>query len=345
MEVRFDGVVGPAAGQRIIEVLNRVLKGEKVIMLEADAVDKPSLELPRLQLSPVVSIIPISYGCLGSCAYCCVVFARGRLRSCGVEEIVRRMKEDLGMGLREFWLTSQDTACYGKDTDTNLAQLLDALCIVKGDFKIRVGMMTPNHVIDILDDLVQAFQSEHVFKFLHLPVQSGDDMVLRRMRRFYSVDDFRNIVNTFRASFPKLTLATDLICGFPSEDEEAFERTLKLVETVKPDVVNVSKFFARPRTAAAAMEREFVPQSETKRRSTIAGTLGKKAGFERNQCWVKWKGEIVVDEVGKVVGSWVGRNFAYKPIAVKSPDDLLGEILRIRVVKAFPTYLEGEIIE
>jgi MiaB/RimO family radical SAM methylthiotransferase len=267
------------------------------------------------------------------------------LRSYGVEEIVRRMKEDLGMGLREFWLTSQDTACYGKDIDTNLAELLATLCGVKGNFKIRVGMMTPNQVMDILDDLIQAFQSENVLKFLHLPVQSGDDNVLKRMRRFYSVDDFRDIVNTFRASFPKLTLATDLICGFPGEDEEAFERTLKLVETVKPDVVNVSKFFARPRTAAAAMEREFVPQSEIKRRSTLAGALAKKVGFERNKCWVKWEGEVVVDEVGKVAGSWVGRNFAYKPIAMKSPDDLLGEILGIRVVKAFPTYLEGEIIE
>jgi tRNA A37 methylthiotransferase MiaB len=165
------------------------------------------------------------------------------------------------------------------------------------------------------------------------------------MQRLYSVDDFRDIVNTFRASFPKLALATDLICGFPGEDEEAFERRLKFVETLKPDVVNVSKFFARPRTAAAAMEREFIPQSEIKRRSTLAGTLVKKVSLERNQCWIKWEGEIIVDEVGKVAGSWVGRNFAYKPIAVKSPDDLLGRSLRIKVVKAFPTYLEGEIIE
>jgi len=267
------------------------------------------------------------------------------LRSYGVEEIVRRMKEDLSLGLREFWLTSQDTACYGKDIDTNLAELLDALCIVKGNFKIRVGMMTPNHVIDILDDLVQAFQSEHVFKFLHLPVQSGDDMVLRRMRRFYSVDDFRNIVNTFRASFPKLTLATDLICGFPSEDEEAFVRSLKLVETIKPDVVNVSKFFARPRTAAATMEGEFVPLLEIKRRSALAAALAKKVSFERNQNWVRWKGQVLFDEVGKVSGSWVGRNFAYRPIVVKSADDLLEKIFKVKVLKSFPTYLQGEIVE
>jgi len=344
-EVRFDGAAGPATGQRIVEIVNRVLKGEKVVMLESDAADKPDLRLPRSRLSPVVSIIPISYGCLGKCAYCCVVFARGQLRSYGVEEIVERMKEDLHTGLQEFWLTSQDTACYGRDIGTNLAELLDAICRVKGNFKVRVGMMTPNHIVDILDDLIRAFRSKHVFKFLHLPVQSGDDTVLKRMRRFYSVNDFRKIVNTFRVSFPKLGLATDLICGFPSEDEEAFVRSLKLVETIQPDIVNVSKFFARPRTAAAAMEREFVPLLEIKRRSALAAALAKKVSFERNQNWVRWKGQVLFDEVGKVSGSWVGRNCAYKPIVVKSADDLLGKVFKVKVLKPFPTYLQGEIVE
>jgi MiaB/RimO family radical SAM methylthiotransferase len=274
-----------------------------------------------------------------------VVFARGQLRSYGVEEIVERMKEDLHTGLREFWLTSQDTACYGRDIGANLAELLNAVCNVKGNFKVRVGMMTPNHVVDILDDLIRAFRSKHVFKFLHLPVQSGDDTVLKRMRRFYSVDEFRKIVNTFRISFPNLSLATDLICGFPSEDEEAFVRSLKLVEAIKPDVVNVSKFFARPRTAAAAMEGEFVPLLEIKRRSALAAALAKKVSFECNQNWVRWNGQVLFDEVGKVSGSWVGRNFAYRPIVVKSADDLLGKIFKVKVLKPFPTYLQGEIVE
>jgi threonylcarbamoyladenosine tRNA methylthiotransferase CDKAL1 len=251
----------------------------------------------------------------------------------------------LHTGLREFWLTSQDTACYGRDIGTNLTELLDAVCRVKDDFKVRVGMMTPNHVVDILDDLIRAFRSKHVFKFLHLPVQSGDDAVLKRMRRFYSVDDFKKIVNTFRVSFPNLSLATDLICGFPREDEEAFVRSLKLVEAIKPDVVNVSKFFARPRTAAAAMEGEFVPLLEIKRRSALAAALARKVSFERNQNWVKWTGQVLFDEVGKVSGSWVGRNFAYKPIVVKSADHLLGKIFKVKVLKPFPTYLQGEIVE
>jgi MiaB/RimO family radical SAM methylthiotransferase len=274
-----------------------------------------------------------------------VVFARGHLRSYGIKEIVERVKKDLTSGVREFWVTAQDTACYGRDMGTNLAELLHAICDVEGDFRVRVGMMTPNMVVDILDDQIQVFKSEKIFKFIHLPVQSGDDQILERMRRFYSVEDFRKIVDAFRACFSEVTLATDVICGFPGESEEAFEKTLQLIEDVKPDIVNVSKFFARPRTAAAEMQEDFVSFQEIKRRSSIAAELASKVAFEINQRWIGWTGEIFVDEVGKISGSWVGRNFAYKPIAVKSDDNLLGKTLHVKVVRAFSTHLEGEVVE
>jgi threonylcarbamoyladenosine tRNA methylthiotransferase CDKAL1 len=342
-EVRFDGVVGPAVGNGIVEVLRRVLEGEKVVELEGALNAKPELGLPRLRGNPVVSVVPVSYGCLGSCAYCCVVFARGHLRSYTVKEIAERVRKDYAAGAREFWVTSQDTACYGRDIGTDLAGLLDAVCDVEGNFRVRVGMMTPNLVMDILDDLVDAFRSEKVFKFVHLPVQSGDDMVLRRMRRFYTAKEFREVVDGFRRAFPEVTLATDVICGFPWESREAFANTLGLIGEVKPDVVNVSKFFARPRTAAADMRDVFVERTEIKRRSTEASKLVKRIALDNNQRWIGWTGEILVDEKGKVSGSWVGRNFAYKPIAVKSSKALLGEKLQVRVSKAFSTYLAGTI--
>ena len=344
-EVRFDGIVGPAAGDGIVEVAKRVLNGERVVALKGSVNAKPSLNLPRLRLNPLIGIVPVNYGCLGSCAYCCVVFARGHLRSYGVQEIVERVKKDLTMGVREFWITSQDTSCYGRDMGTNLAELLHAICNVEGDFRVRVGMMTPNTVMDILDNLVQVFKSQKIFKFIHLPVQSGDDQILERMQRFYSVEDFRRIVNAFRASFSEMTFATDVICGFPGEDENAFERTLQLIEEVKPDIVNVSKFFARPRTAAAEMHEDVVSFREIKRRSSIAAELARKVAFERNQNWIGWTGEIFIDEVGKIPGSWVGRNFAYKPIAVKSVDSLLNKTIYVKVVRALSTYLKGEIVE
>ena len=340
-EVRFDGIAGPAAGERIVGVVDHVSRGEHVGVLDPVEHSLPELTLPRVRSSSVVSIVPISYGCLGSCAYCCVVIARGHLKSYDIGDIVRRVRDDLKLGFQEFWLTSQDVGCYGRDKGTNLAELLGALCAVHCDFKVRVGMMTPNKVVDMLEDLLKAFDDEHVFKFVHLPVQSGDDDVLKAMRRFYSVEEFRKVVDAFRRRFPTLTLATDVICGFPGENDAAFNKTLQLIEQVKPDIVNVSKFFARPKTPAAEMRAHFLPLAEIKKRSTAAAALAKKIAFENNQQWVGWKGCILVDEKGKVPGSWVGRNLAYKPVTIKAAENIMGKNLSVNVKKAFPTYLEG----
>jgi len=341
-ETHFDGAVGPAVGRGIVDVVKRVLAGERVIDLSA-VKEKPMLTLPRQKSNPVVSIVPVNYGCLGSCTYCCVVLARGHLRSSSIKEVVQRVRCDYAGGAREFWITSQDTACYGRDLGTDLAELLEALVRLEGDFRVRVGMMTPNMVTDMQNRLIEAFECSKVFKFLHLPVQSGDDAVLQYMRRFYTASEFKGIVDTFRSQFPDLTLATDVIVGFPGETEEAFENTLKLLAEVKPDIVNVSKFFARPKTIAARMKDGLVDKEETKRRSTVAAELTKRVSAERNLRWIGWSGEVLVDEKGKFEGSWVGRNFAYKPIVIQSTDNLLGKTLTVKVTEASTTYLKGEL--
>jgi len=272
-----------------------------------------------------------------------VVFARGHLRSYSIDEIVNRVREDVASGAREVWLTSQDMACYGKDIGTSLPDLLEKVCKVEGEFFVRVGMMTPNHALDILDGLVEAYRHRKVFKFLHLPIQSGDNEMLERMRRFYTVEDFLRIVSRFRKALPKITVATDVICGFPGETAEAFEGTLRLIEKVKPDIVNISKFFPRPKTPAEKLEPK-VPPREIKERSRIMTRLAMKIALEKNREWINWKGQVLIDEKGNKPDSWVGRNFAYKPIVVKSRDSLVGETVNVRVVKAFETYLEAEIV-
>lgn len=343
VEVHFDAVAGASIGEGIVDLAKRVLKDEKIVDL--DSVDaKPALDLPRVRSNPIISVLPINYGCLGSCSYCCVVFARGRLRSYSIDEIVERVKADLAAGVREFWVTSQDTACYGREIGKNLAELLFAVGDVEGDFKVRIGMMTPNMVTDMEKELIEAFKNERIFKFLHLPVQSGDDQTLKRMRRFYTAKEFTNIVQAFKSAIPGLTLATDVIVGFPGETAEAFENTLNLLRVIKPDVVNVSKFFARPKTAAAQIHEGIVEPEEIKRRSAVTAELAKKYSFEQNKRWSGWAGEVLVDEKGKVEGSWVGRNFAYKPLAIKSSSNLLGKTLSVKVTKAYPTYLAATII-
>lgn len=344
-ETRFDGITGPAAGNRIVEIAERVFAGEKVVNVDGSMTTMPSLNLPRLAVNPLISIIPVSYGCLGSCAYCCVSLARGHLRSHGIAEITERVKKDVERGIREFWVTSQDTACYGRDRGTNLAELLKEISQIEGDFAVRVGMMTPNSVLGMLDEVIEAFRDERFYKFLHLPLQSGNDEVLKRMHRFYSVCDFIKIVETFRASFPDLSLSTDIICGFPGETSEAFQNTMDVIAEIKPDVVNVSKFFARPRTLAAEMTEDSVPLAEIKRRSNTATRIATEVREERNRRWIGWKGAILINEAGKILGTFVGRNFAYKPIVVKSTNNLFGKKAQVEIVQAHSTYLEGKLCE
>ncbi len=339
-EVDFDGVTGPAPGVGIVEVLHRVGNGERVVVLRNDS--RSNLCLPRIPINRVVSVIPINNGCLGTCSYCCVHLARGRLRSNPIPEIVERVKQDLDSGAKEVWLTSQDTACYGKDIDTSLAELLRRVCEIEGKFFVRVGMMTPNQLIVMHDELIEAYKSNKILKFLHLPVQSGDDEVLKLMNRRYTVNDFKEIVSTFRWKIPQITLSTDIICGFPGESKQAFEHTKSLIREVQPDIVNVSKFFSRPNTAAEKFNP--LPPEEVNSRSKEMAELSKKISFEKNRAWVGWEGGTLFDEKGKG-RSWLGRNFAYKPIVVKEGESLLGKFVRAKVINAFSTYLEAEVIE
>jgi MiaB-like tRNA modifying enzyme len=165
------------------------------------------------------AIVPIAQGCAGRCTYCITRFARGRVKSYPVEDLVAQVRSHVDRGVKELKLTGQDTAAYGLDAGTTLAELLKAIDGIPGDFRVRVGMADPLTVLPITDELIEAYASDRIFKFLHLPVQSGDDGVLGAMRREYTVRDFEGIVAAFRRAYPEITLSTDVIVGFPGETE------------------------------------------------------------------------------------------------------------------------------
>jgi len=337
----FAAMLDPRSIDHIVDAVKSAQNGEKNKIFFSD-IPPPKLKQPMLRLSKVIEIIAISEGCLGDCAYCCVRFARGKLYSFPQDEIVKKVKSAVSQGIREIWLTSQDSGAYGMDINTNLAELLNECSKIPGKFMIRVGMMNPNHVLPILYELIESFKNRKVFNFLHLPVQSGDNEILKKMNRRYTVEEFKKAVEAFRKEIPDLTLSTDIICGFPGEESEAFENTLSLVKEVKPDIINISRFFPRPKTPAEKMEQLDVKliKSRSRRLSEIARSIS----LERNKRWLGWEGEILIDEKGRSF-SWIGRNFAYKPIVVKSKKNLIGKFLKVKVIKAFPTYLEAEIID
>ncbi len=336
-EVRFDGAIGPAPGLEIVKVVNDVVEGKNAVLLENRF--KPPLSLPKIAGSSVAKIIPISCGCISSCSYCCVRFARGPLRSYGPDEVLDQVRQALSGGASEIWITAQDSACYGMDIGTNLAALLKRIVTVEGDFCVRVGMMNPSYVLDEMNELIDAYKSLKIFKFLHLPLQSGDDEVLKLMNRSYSAQTFKSIVSAFRKEMPRLTVSTDIICGFPGESEQAFEKSLRIIEEVEPDIVNVSRFFPRPGTPAEKMKG--VPGWKIKERSKKMAETARRSSLKKNKAWVDWEGEVLIDEKGKD-NSWIGRNFAYKPIVVKSFDNMLGRRVSVHVKNAFSTYLEAE---
>ncbi|KYH39602.1 MAG: hypothetical protein AYL33_007750, partial [Candidatus Bathyarchaeota archaeon B63] len=336
----FAAMLDPRSVNRITRAIEYALSGGRNMIFFSDAPPQ-KLREPTLRLSGVIEIIAISEGCLGECAYCCVRFARGRLHSYPIGEVVERVRRAVSEGVKEVWLTSQDTGAYGMDADTSLAELLDECIRIPGKFMIRVGMMNPNHARAILPELIEAFKNEKIFNFLHMPVQSGDDDVLRRMNRKYTVEEFKEAVEEFRREIPDLTLSTDVICGFPGEDPEAFENTIRLIRDVKPDIVNISRFFPRPGTPAERMEQ--LDRDVIKRRSRRISEVTRAISLERNRRWLGWEGEVLIDEKGRGT-SWIGRNFAYKPIVLRRGGELMGRFLNVRVVKAFPTYLEAEIL-
>lgn len=335
----YSAVMGPQSVDKVLLAVEEAGHGEKN---RAFFSEEPKIkpELPKARTNRFIEIVQIAEGCMESCAFCCTRFARGRLFSYPKETLVNQVKRAVEGGAREVWVTAQDTGAYGKDVGADLAELLEEICGVKGKFLVRVGMMNPRHVPAMLRRLIKVYKNEKVFKFLHLPVQSGDNEVLRRMNRFYSVEDFKGIIHSFREQIPKITIATDVICGFPGESEQAFERSMKLVEEVKPDVLNISKFFPRPGTPAEDMDQ--LSRQKIKERSRKMTVLSIRIREERNRAWLGWRGELIIDERGRD-GSWVGRNFAYKPIVVKSKEKLLGKFLRVHVKKASSTYLMAEL--
>ncbi|RLI27809.1 hypothetical protein DRO58_03490 [Candidatus Bathyarchaeota archaeon] len=251
--------------------------------------------------------------------------------------VVEEVRRALRQGCKEIWLTSQDNGCYGFDIGSDLAELLEKVLSIEEDFMVRVGMMNPSYLSRFLDRLLDMYSDDRIFKFAHIPVQSGSDKVLRDMRRGYTSSEAEEVMKRFRAKYPKLTLMTDIIVGYPTESEEDFEKTLAFIARVEPDHVNVSKFGARPGTEAYRLKP--LPVKLVKERVKRLNALCSEVSYRRNLGWVGWVGEVLVEEPGLKPGSWIARNTSYKPIVLQTHENLLGKRLNVKVTKAYRNFL------
>lgn len=320
-------VVGTNQLSKIMEVLDKIQHDQKVEHYLSTE-NEIRLNLPKIRSNQYIEIIPISKGCMNTCYYCKTKYARGNLVSFPIDEIVNEAKRAIKEGVKEIWLTSQDNGCYGYDINTNLVDLLNKILLLDGKFMIRIGMANPQYVKDYFPDLIEVLKHPNVFKFIHLPVQSGSDNVLKLMNRGHTVQDYVNCVEQIRKEIPDITISTDIICGYPGESDEDHKKTVALLRTTKPSVINLSRFWARSGTVAATKKQ--VSGKIIKARTGELTLLKKKISTENNKNWIGWKGNINISEKGKD-NSWVGRNFAYKPVVVFSKEDLMGKTLHVEI--------------
>ena len=307
----FASLIGPGTVQKITEVVQSVVSGNTQTELGDDDKLPQKINVPKLRLNPIVSIVQIASGCLSQCSFCQTKLVKAGLKSYRPGDILRQIRTDVAQGCREIWLSSTDNGCYGTDIGTDLVDLLRKCCQVEGDFKIRVGMMNPMYIPRLLHGLVNVYLQNHqIMKFLHIPVQSGSDRILKKMKRGHSAGTFLGAVRIFRDRIPELTIATDVIVGYPSETEQDFQQTINLLQVAQPDIVNLSKYSARPGVSAASEKK--VDSHITKRRTQYLDKIVKDISSARNYRWLGWTGEVIIDEIHK---NYIqGRNYAYKPI-------------------------------
>ena len=329
-------MMGPNSIGRALQVVESALAGQRTLSL--GDTDPSKVGLPKVRLNATVGIVEIASGCMSECTFCQTKLAKGGLTSYRVGDVVRQVRAEVAEGCREIWLSSTDNGCYGFDIGSDLPELVGAVSAVPGDFMVRVGMLNPMYMPRIRDGLLDSFSSPKVYRFLHVPVQSGSDAVLAGMRRGHTAETFRGTVRRFRGRFGRFTIATDIIVGFPTEGEEDLEETERLLEETRPDVVNLSRYSARPGTPAAEMEQ--VDVATVRRRSRRIAELASRISFEANQKWVGWRGRVLFCERARE--GIRGRNYAYKPVFVEEPVEV-GATHTVEIVSATAHSLAGRI--
>jgi threonylcarbamoyladenosine tRNA methylthiotransferase CDKAL1 len=261
-----------------------------------------------------VGIVQLAQGCAGKCTYCITRLARGPLKSFPAEEILRQARAFVHSGAYEIHLTAQDVSSWGMDSGHSLPELLVALDLIPGHHRIRVGMMNPATVKGQTGDLVDAFYGDHIYKFIHLPVQSGSDAVLKRMGRGYTIAEFEEVVRLFKKRYPGITVATDMIVGFCGETAADFSASLDLIRRVKPAKVNVTRYSRRPFTLLA--QKKDFPDYVKKDRSRTMNAVAEEVYSSLNAARIGKTVHFMVTETLRK-GSVMARSPEYTGIVIR----------------------------
>jgi MiaB-like tRNA modifying enzyme len=327
--------IGPHHVTSVTKVVKNLEHGKITRLTGTSKILKAGI--PKKRDNPLIHIIQIAEGCSGLCSYCCTRFARGNLQSYSISALRDEVEIALEEGVKEIQLTAQDTAAFGMDTGETLSDLINEICVLDGDFRIRVGMMHPQNLLRDINPLIESFAQENVYKFLHLPVQSGNNGVLKDMGRGYSYEQVLWIVNIFKRKIPNLALATDIIVGYPTEDNMAFQDTLEMVRKVKPDFLHISKYHHRP--GAISSQLKEISYKEMKKRSKVLNQLKTDLALKNNEELLNTFQQVLITSKGSK-GGYVGRTNSYKTVIL--PEAKLGSFQNVKITESKSTYLIGK---
>jgi tRNA-2-methylthio-N6-dimethylallyladenosine synthase len=309
--------------------------------LDDDLAQLPHYYLPEAGVSGATAFVPIIYGCNFLCSYCIVPYRRGKERSRPMVEIVREIENLVAQGVREVTLLGQTVNAYGHDLEerSGLEDLLAAVNAVPGLDRLRFLTSHPkymsNEIIDCMADL------DSVCEHMNLPVQAGDNEVLHRMRRTYSADLWQERIAYTRERMPDVTIATDIIVGFPGETDEQFQNTYNLLEQVQCDKVHVAMYSPRPGTLSARWEDD-IPHEEKQRRHRAIEELQERVCTNLNANRLGQTLEVLVDDKAK--GRWSGRSRGNTLVHFADDRALAGQLVDVKITRTSPWYLIGEAV-
>lgn len=301
-------------------------------------------QVPAARGGSLKAWVPIMYGCDNFCTYCVVPFLRGRERSRPADDIVREVAALASCGFREITLLGQNVNSYGKGMEPRLSfpGLLVRVHEVAGIERIR---FVTSHPRDLSGELIAAMRDlPKVCEALHLPVQSGSDRILAAMNRKYTNQDYRERVGKLRAAVPDITLTTDIIVGFPGETDEDHDRTMTLLRDLRFENIFAFKYSPRPHTAALRLGDQ-VPEPVKDERLSGVFDLQRDITMSRNRALEGTVQELLVEGTSARGGALTGRTRGNRVVNFTGPADLIGTLVQVRISKAGPNSLSGDLCE
>ena len=344
----IDLICGPNSLERFPELLERVrVRNFKKTLVDLEmSGERESFPVKRTE--GVKAWVPISHGCNNFCSYCVVPYVRGPEISRKPENIIKEIEELINTGYKEITLLGQNVNSYGKDLhgEYSFAYLLRRLEGM-ADF-LRIRFMT-SHPRDFSPEIIRAIaESKNVCEHIHLPLQSGSDRILKDMNRGYTRDYYLGLIDKIREMIPESSITTDIIVGFPGEEEEDYNLTLEIMNKVRFDAAYTFVYSPRKGTKAAEMKNQISAEIK-KKRITRLNTVQNQIVLEKNEPLVGSVQEILVEGMSKTDEQmYIGRTRTNKivhfPLADNSSEDLTGKFVNIKIQEAGPWSLSGIII-